>query len=477
MFTQAKFEASGLIDKGSFRRKHVKAYMAQMSKPNEKVLFDNHVGSILQQLGFTWEENPRSIYDPEQLYDALLRYGPNYNVDLKFSDHLQCGIDLAFKVFSKPQGEKFLSILNDGDVYDALQLSSYAGVMYTGCKGDNFDEGLMHESQVIRKIRAPNPCTALKRTQRNNKTRLVWGYPLEMNIMEARFARPLIDRLLCKETTMAFGKMKYEVGQIIDMQIATKGIPVGLDYSKFDATIPKNLLHVAFNIIKTWFSEWDLSRIGFDIVEKYFIYTPIIMPNGHLYTGKNHGIPSGSYFTQVIGSIVNTILLGALLDELGESICYSSILVLGDDSIFPVKKPTSILKMAQILSQYGVVINTEKSKFSEKYFLGAYWINGLPHLPKQQIIEKAVFPESFRHYDNKFSKFQQALSVLTSYASCYYEGWELVPLPRLKMDVLNLETLVSGGKFADVTGLQRYTTKYITGTFPKNTPVFIRYLL
>lgn len=48
--------------------------------------------------------------------------------------------------------------------------------------------------------------------------------------------------------------------------------------------------------------------MGFDFIQKYFIYTTIRTANGLRYR-KDNGIASGSYFTQIIGSIFNYILI------------------------------------------------------------------------------------------------------------------------------------------------------------------------
>lgn len=72
-------------------------------------------------------------------------------------------------------------------------------------------------------------------------------------------------------------------------------------------------------------------REVFEIIEDYFIHTPIVMPDHHIYYGKKHGVPSGSYFTQIVDSIVNVIIAGTISAKFNMYINKSDIYVLGDD--------------------------------------------------------------------------------------------------------------------------------------------------
>lgn len=49
----------------------------------------------------------------------------------------------------------------------------------------------------------------------------------------------------------------------------------------------------------------------FDFVRNYFINTKMMLPNSDIYQ-KADGIPSGSTFTSIIGSIVNMIVIDFL---------------------------------------------------------------------------------------------------------------------------------------------------------------------
>jgi hypothetical protein len=399
-----------------------------MSTPDPKGIFDDHVAEILEQQGFSWEEDPRSIYEPQQLYNALKRYATNYD-DFEFLDsHLEFGFRMAYKIFAKPKDIEPLDILLDSEVISkALKLDKSAGLPSLGKKRDNLTYAFDREAQVRLGLKAPNPCIAYKRTQQGNKTRLVWGYPLEMTIMEARFARPLIDEFLKRRTPMAFGMSKTELGAKLHRYVVEgKGVEVCLDYSKFDSTIPKVMIKQAFRILSTWFSRANEEAYGWDTVVKYFITTPIVMPDGHLYTGKNHGVPSGSYFTQMIDSIVNVALMYAMKSRFAFDFDPKSLYVLGDDVIVSIQGSFNLRAMATYVGKFGMSLHDDdKTKVGVSHFLGAYWDKGKPDVPVDEILPKAVFPESFRYYEG--NPHRCAEDVIRSYASQYLSAIKMVP--------------------------------------------------
>ena len=143
----------------------------------------------------------------------------------------------------------------------------------------------------------------------------------------------------------------------------------GLDYSKFDSSISSTLIRYSFDILKTWFEYIDQNE--WSIIVNYFCSTPIVMPNGNLYAGKRHGVPSGSYFTQLIDSVVNVILIGALSSRFQLDIYHRELFVLGDDSIFATRQKLDLQKVAEFLMTYGIKLNIEKSTKNQVHYLGA----------------------------------------------------------------------------------------------------------
>lgn len=450
-----------LVDRGPFRRAALKAYISQMSKPNPDGLFDDHVAKILEQQGFTWEEDPRSVYDPSQLYSALKRYATDWSTFEWTDSHLKFGLRMAYKIFAKPKGLPCITTLSDEKVAShALKLDKSAGLPSLGTKRDNLVYAFDREKQIRLGMKAPNPCIAYKRTQQGNKTRLVWGFPLEMTIMEARFARPLIEEFLSRRTPMAFGMTKAELGAKLHRYCSEgKGTQVCLDYSKFDSTVPKLLIKESFRILATWFSTEDLETLGWDTIVKYFITTPIVMPDGHMYTGKNHGIPSGSYFTQMVDSIVNVTLMWAMKSRFGFDFDPKSLYVLGDDVIVNIIGSFDLKQMNQYVGQFGMILHDdEKTEVGVTHFLGAYWDKGKPDVPIDKILSKAVFPEVFRDYEGQPDRGSE--DVVRSYASQYLSAIMMVPAATetapQKMRELDFPRLHHEEKTKYLTGRERF---------------------
>lgn len=461
-----------ITDRGPFRRVALKSYISTMSKPDPRGIFDDFVAEVLVQQGFSIQEDPRSIYEPEQLYDALQRYATTDPSHERVDEHLAYGFRKAFKFFAKPKDMKFMPILSDDEViHSALKLEKSSGLPLMTSKAKSLQYSLDRERQISLGMKAPNPCVAYKRTQKGNKTRLVWGYPLEMTIKEARFARPIIDHFKNILNPMAFGMSKGDLGACLSRYFEDeKGTTVCLDYSKFDSTVTATMISEAFKILSTWFSPDDLSFGDWKTIVKYFICTPIVMPDGHLYTGKDHGVPSGSYFTQIIDSIVNVALTYALSHKFGFKFGDRQIFVLGDDSIVQVSGPVNVSEWRRyLMNTFGMIIHDDaKTVIGQVHFLGAVWHHGKPDADFQELINKAVFPEKFRDYQGNPGR--GAEQVLRSYAANYLSGWKL--LPDAKKRYFNFVDRPLGWAFEDskfMTGSDRLLVEEVKLRHPKLT--------
>lgn len=473
-----------------YRRKYLADYCRRMSKDNLGVLYDDNVASVLKEQGFSIRENPRSIYKVEKLYDSLAKYAPSNapRVDLN-NEHIQRGVSLAYACFAKPKSEGFLPIkqFTPKLVYDITSnKKGSAGLTAWGqTKAESYVRAYERGVQQIIGSKRWEPCVAFKRTQFNDKTRLVWGYPYAGTAIEGIFARELIERFKKGNTPMAFGKSTGVLGAELRVSSYHKRFAYSTDVSSFDSSISAELISVAFKILATWF---DLDQVEpttqvpyhkiWNQIVNYFIHTPIFMPDGNIYKGKKHGVPSGSYFTQMVDSIVNVILVGAISNAFNLFVDKGDIFVLGDDILFWSNREVSLSDISKFATAlFHMKFNADKSAtFSHKdviHYLGRDWMNGIPTLSDEEILIRMSQPETFRKYpkDGR-ERARQVRLLLLSYAAVYRDAYpiylkSLNIAGRYNQSNMSIENYVYDGNYSSgvnsdyLSGLQRYQMKYI----------------
>jgi len=195
----------------------------------------------------------------------------------------------------------------------------------------------------------------------------------------------------------------------------TNTAEVTLDWSSFDATVPNYLIDHAFDIVEEMFDDEYAYHDGelvfggqkmayknaklFKWLRDYFKYTKIMLPNGQMLR-KHHGIPSGSFFTQAIGSIVNYILVRFIQNLHGLN-AYRT-LVLGDDSSFLVPtwndKDLDFRRMSETVGRlFHMILNPKKvilsTRQQDRKFLG-YQVEGYKFVrPEEDWLKLVLYPE------------------------------------------------------------------------------------
>lgn len=122
--------------------------------------------------------------------------------------------------------------------------------------------------------------------------------------------------------------------ELLEWPIDDEHVGLTMDWKGFDHSIPATYIKIAFDIVWSTYrfknskKKFKYKRI-FDYIVEYFINTRIMLGDGTVFL-KNHGIPSGSAFTQLIGSIVNILSTRTLLRL--QQISAMKDRYLGDDS-------------------------------------------------------------------------------------------------------------------------------------------------
>lgn len=255
----------------------------------------------------------------------------------------------------------------------------------------------------------PDDCKVLYRAhiQRDEpKIRAVYGYPTAMTLMEACFAIPLINEFKKGDTPIAYG-YDMAIGGAYKLRSEIKRYRYFgcIDFSGFDKTVSSQLIKIAFAILEQSVDIRryekrgipDASRLyrAWDYIINYFLETPLRLCNGERWK-KKAGVPSGSYFTQIIDSIVNWILINyAFMKRFGRM--PRECKVFGDDSVVADNEFFSLEGLSEVLSSIGMEVNTDKSIFTtdvdQVEFLGFRIEGGVPCRSLERWMEALYHPE------------------------------------------------------------------------------------
>lgn len=381
----------------------------------------------------------------ERMYAGLMRYDRDRTRVPKGDAHFQRAVEVVSKAFRLPKPLKPLKV--DEVPY---QPDTSAGWTFLGMKKREVVDSAMDEAEKLERlanngrlnVAALPPCVAYKRTQlakvMEPKVRLVWGYPFEMTLLEGKFAAPLIDAYSQRESPMFIGKtILKELPIFMDGLFAGGKLGVALDWSGFDSSLDVSLINIAFDILE---ENLDLSRTrdraAWRLIRKYFIDTAIVLPDGHAYL-KHGGVPSGSYFTQLIDSLCNMIVILTMQMKCWDTkpwvtkhtrfFPYSRTKVLGDDSVFSVPRGQSVILAEWKVAaerMFGLQLNADKSVVTERLddleFLGHGSRNGRVYRPLVRLLRLALYPE--QRVDDPGTSVSRVMGLLIDSG---FQTWEI----------------------------------------------------
>ncbi|UBZ25878.1 RNA-dependent RNA polymerase [Fusarium mangiferae partitivirus 2] len=375
-------------------------------------------------------------------------------------------IGKAFKNFKLPYKRE---PLDWHEVGQFLRRDTSAGSTFMGQKKGDVMKEIYHEARWLghrmkqdgkrsfdpTKMRFP-PCLAGQRggmsTRDDPKTRLVWIYPAEMLVVEGFYA-PLMYRDFMNEpnSPMLNGKSAQRLYTEWCCNLREGETLYGLDFSSFDTKVPAWLIRVAFSVLKqnVNFETFRGQKVGkrdaqkwrnvWDAMVWYFINTPILMPDGRMFR-KFRGVPSGSWWTQMIDSVVNYILVEYLAHC--QEVEIRNLKVLGDDSACRANDQFD-LDVAQLdCEPVGMVLKPEKCEKTKDpvdfKLLGTKYREGHAYRTTDEWFKLALYPESsVLTLDVSFTrliglwlggamwdrKFCEYMEYFQSCYPCSEEGW------------------------------------------------------
>lgn len=365
-------------------------------RPYDLLTGRNHVDAIVQDELYPYLDPATisainqygiSAYDTDLHFESLFKYKRTIKEENIISERIRSCPYISTALTLVEQDLACLGNTNlipsnhiDEVEYNA---TSSAGFGYLGKKSDNYltarrrASSALYHFQRFKDDYRFTPDMAFARCQLSTlikpKIRHVWGRAFHNILIEGLLVQNLLKKVLLTETPLYIGRnifkrMPFDIRKLFLLPT----FAYCLDFSSFDAKVNNVLVEYAFNIIQkllNFQSAWEYNI--FLYVKELFMKVPLVMPTGDLYLVTT-GIPSGSLLTQLIGSIINLILMRAFQIKFFDAGVPTAIM--GDDSIFVSPISIDINDIVSFFAHYGMTLNQDKSvitsSISEVYFLG-----------------------------------------------------------------------------------------------------------
>ena len=360
----------------------------------------------------------RSYYDPSKHMEQILQYGTQ---DIPIS-----AVDSTLFATSVESVKNRLHSLQSVRAYDVLsemdrvsfKSSSAAGYDYQGAKGpingENHKRAIKRAKAIIwsvveerqqgleQAINTAVPDVGYTRTQLTDlsdklKVRGVWGRAFHYILLEGLFAEPLLNAFMSHHTFYHIGQDPTEsVPRLLsDTAKECKWI-YALDWKQFDSTVSRFEMNAAFDILRSLliFPNSETAD-AFEVCKQLFIHKKIAAPDGSIYWAHK-GIPSGSFFTSIVGSIVNRLRIEYLWNSiLGHppKVCFTQ----GDDSLVGDEQLLHPDKIGEAANKIGWFFNPDKTEYSTVpemvTFLGRTYRGGLNIRDLKKCLRLLIYPE------------------------------------------------------------------------------------
>ena len=421
---------------------------------NENTKFTDQVRKELKR-SISDKKYTKAFYNPKHLFDTLEGF---YGEDRKGISNNKYVIQAVSLIADLIKPEQWLDpalVSEDMDLMENLTtLNTSAGFKFYGKKKKHVSRYMVRESiRIWDEISSGKnffaidvqPYIALTRCQIGSasvklkyvrpvndkgetkyKGRLVWCEDAAMVLFESIFARPLINYLAVHWDNISMGKSPEYLRDFACNISEQMSVWFSNDYEKYDSTVPAALIRLAFDIIKECFAPEYHRYIDFICTK--FIHADIMMPDGNIYH-VDRGIKSGSYFTQIIGSLCNAIMVFAFMlhkyDKIEEQRaernpnyykfkmedCFKlndgrwACQFMGDDNLFGVKGDFDLKAFRNYVNKvFGMKINLDKCARGKRGepcdYLKRKWTRLGEIRDEVDLMVNLMHPERKRTYEN-----------------------------------------------------------------------------
>jgi len=235
------------------------------------------------------------------------------------------------------------------------------------------------------------PAVLFTRTQENLKTRNVWGFSLDDILQEMRFYRPILEfqrELSWRAALRKADDIDKAITKLILYAIENGYDLLSIDFSNYDNSVKESGHKWVFNV---YFASLYQEVYGefLNMIRTNFTNVEIVTPDGIL--SGPHGIPSGSAFTNEVGSAWQHFVAQDYNQYYGEEIVKHDQQQ-GDDGAYAVSDAEDLKWW---FKQHGVVVNDEKSYISKKYIVylqNLYHLDYITRDEENQDIIRGIYP-------------------------------------------------------------------------------------
>lgn len=386
----------------------------------------NHVSSKPQLRGFIRNiAKPENSVFEQSLLSAKTRYSTKSPLNFRH-------INLDALVRSSQRVEKYIRTINKlktvstDTAVDSLIMSSSSGFPYFE-RQSNIIDRIRNDSKRSWKYKLTThfnyPLTLAFRLQLREKdndivckTRSIFMNPSSIKVDENRFFIPFYNHIRnnCKFYTT--GKTGGELSATLKSTFykfrnQSNFRLTSTDFSSYDQTVKNELICLAFALIRKQFMLTKRENDLFERIVTYFctsyVATNVGIIGPDLFI-KTHGIPSGSTFTNLIGTLVHAIMLEHIYPGI-----LDKSLICSDDNVF-ISTNKSIDHYNKTMNIFGMLPKVEHYTSLRKfYYLGFNWIDFKRHISYLLTINQLIYHSEFRTDLGDFDRFiSRTASVL-----------------------------------------------------------------
>jgi len=365
-------------------------------------LLAEHEESMREKMG------PRNLYSPDKLIEAIANYkrksdsdkaAPFYWELLPLALELHDDLNLYGEVLPSRVALEAMLAKNKSTSAGYPYYARRSSVCYQYLPAEwisKFPEAADIALQEWNDLGRPDVLTAEPnnfyvvnyRTEAGRdgcKVRLVHAAPLAMQLLESRYALPIVQALRCDSSRPEVNQaLDVEHGEIfsymsgiqltaviqamIEFAQSSGTEVISMDYSQFDATISSTLIKLGFTVLFGDPENWDENQ---QLIVENFTNKRLITPfeglNEVLFRG---GVPSGSVFTNLIDTSVNALIATYVCQDMEFMVRCN-----GDDGVLVTSEPLDLNYLEGRAATLGVDINHDKQAvspdsclFNKQYF-------------------------------------------------------------------------------------------------------------